>query len=70
MLIYLSFSSNETAGLGFREMTDGTSPWAKTLVPECLDHVSITNIRRYFCHCYQYMDAYRSVWMGSGVSID
>ena len=61
MIIHLAFPSNKSACLGFREMTDGTFAQAKTLVPECLDHVSITNIQRYFRHCYQYMDAYRSV---------
>ncbi|KAJ6547843.1 hypothetical protein B0H10DRAFT_2447483 [Mycena sp. CBHHK59/15] len=40
----------------FRELTDGT---AKTLVPESLDLISNDNIRRYFGHCYRYMDAYR-----------
>ncbi|KAJ7141467.1 hypothetical protein C8R44DRAFT_867087 [Mycena epipterygia] len=43
----------------FRELTDGTFPCAKTLVPESLDLISIDNIRRYFRHCYRYMDAYR-----------
>ncbi|KAJ7597988.1 hypothetical protein C8J56DRAFT_883292 [Mycena floridula] len=42
----------------FRELTDGTFPKAKELVPQCLDHVSTINIRRYFQHCYRYMDAY------------
>ena len=46
---------------GFRELTDGSFARAKVLVPECLDHVSTTNIRKYFQHCYQYMDAYRYV---------
>lgn len=44
---------------GFRELTDGSFARAKVLVPECLDHVSTANIRRYFQHCYRYMDAYR-----------
>jgi hypothetical protein len=44
---------------GFRELTDGTFPKAKQLVPECLDHVSVSNVRKYFCHCYRYMDAYK-----------
>jgi hypothetical protein len=44
---------------GFRELTDGTFPRAKQLVPESLDHVSTSNIRKYFRHCYRYMDAYR-----------
>ena len=64
MPIYLSCSSNKTAGLGFQETTDGTILQAKTLVPECLEYVSLTNIRCYFHHCYQYMDAYWSVQIG------
>jgi hypothetical protein len=44
---------------GFRELTDGTFSCAKKLVPESLDHVSISNIWKYFHHCYRYMDAYR-----------
>ena len=44
---------------GFCELTNGTFPRTKELVPESLDHVSISNIRKYFRHCYQYMDAYR-----------
>jgi hypothetical protein len=46
---------------GFRELTDGTFPTAKELVPKCLDHVSTNNIHCYFCHCWQYMDAYQWV---------
>jgi transposase len=45
--------------LGFRELTDGTFPRAKELVPKSLDHISISDIRKYFRHCYRYMDAYR-----------
>lgn len=45
--------------LGFREYADGTFPTAKKLVPECLDAVSTVNIRRYFQHCWRYMDAYK-----------
>ncbi|KAK0492702.1 hypothetical protein EDD18DRAFT_1108705 [Armillaria luteobubalina] len=31
---------------------------AKTLVPECLDKITMLHIQRYFQHCYRYMDAY------------
>lgn len=44
---------------GFRELTNGTFARAKTLVPECLDHVTTFNVRRYFRHCWRYMDAYK-----------
>ncbi|KAE9385106.1 hypothetical protein BT96DRAFT_1092754, partial [Gymnopus androsaceus JB14] len=42
----------------FREETDGLFAMAKKLVPKSLDSITITNIRRYFQHCYRYMDAY------------
>ncbi|KAJ7710420.1 hypothetical protein B0H17DRAFT_1123570 [Mycena rosella] len=42
----------------FRERADGTFPKAQKLVPEALDQVEVTNIRRYFRRCYRYMDAY------------
>jgi hypothetical protein len=44
---------------GFREYADGTFAKAQVLVPECLDNVSTDNIRRYFRHCWRYMDAYK-----------
>ncbi|KAJ7586334.1 hypothetical protein C8J56DRAFT_891253 [Mycena floridula] len=43
----------------FRERTDGTFPTAKTLVPECLDSVTTAHIRKFFRHCWRYMDAYK-----------
>ncbi|KAF9016275.1 hypothetical protein BDZ89DRAFT_920736, partial [Hymenopellis radicata] len=44
----------------FRELADGTFPTAQRLVPECLDAISVANIRRYFRHCFRYMDAYKN----------
>ncbi|KAJ7472095.1 hypothetical protein FB451DRAFT_1471312 [Mycena latifolia] len=43
----------------FRERADGTFPTAQKLVPECIEAVSLDTIRRFFRHCYRYMDAYR-----------
>jgi hypothetical protein len=43
----------------FRDLADGTFPTAKKLVPQCLDNVTTTNIRRYFQHCHRYLDAYQ-----------
>ncbi|KAJ7259301.1 hypothetical protein C8J57DRAFT_1639976 [Mycena rebaudengoi] len=43
----------------FRERADGTFPTAQKLVPECIEAVSLDSIRRFFRHCYRYMDAYR-----------
>ncbi|KAJ7651933.1 hypothetical protein B0H17DRAFT_1101754 [Mycena rosella] len=43
----------------FRERADGTFPKAQKLVVEALDHVSNLNVRRYFRHCFRYMDAYQ-----------
>jgi len=51
---------------GFRELSDGKFPWAKELVPQCLDKVTTSNIRHYFCHCYWYLNAYRSFWITTG----
>ncbi|KAJ7232731.1 hypothetical protein C8J57DRAFT_1250450 [Mycena rebaudengoi] len=42
----------------FRELTDRTFPCAKKLIPESLDLISTENVRRYFRHCWRYMDAY------------
>ncbi|KAJ7626869.1 hypothetical protein FB45DRAFT_1081806, partial [Roridomyces roridus] len=50
---------SEAGPRGFRELTDGTFPTAQRLVPECLKAVATENIRRYFRHCWRYMDAYR-----------
>lgn len=55
---------------GYRERTDGKFSTAKTLVPECLYAVTSTNIRRYFQHCYRYMDAYRLVSFSSSSRVD
>jgi hypothetical protein len=35
----------------FRERTDGTFSKAKQLVPQCLDMVTVDQIRRFFRHC-------------------
>ncbi|KAI5832151.1 hypothetical protein K523DRAFT_414427 [Schizophyllum commune Tattone D] len=43
----------------FRKFSDGTFPTAQRLVPECLEKVTVDNIRRYFRHCYRYMSAYK-----------
>ncbi|KAM6494004.1 hypothetical protein JOM56_010365 [Amanita muscaria] len=43
----------------FRSRADGTFKTAQKLVPECLDAVSLSNIRKYFRHCWRYMSAYR-----------
>jgi hypothetical protein len=43
----------------FRGLADGTFKKAQELVPDCLDAVTVTNIRKYFRHCWRYMDAYR-----------
>ncbi|KAF8223422.1 hypothetical protein L208DRAFT_1316844, partial [Tricholoma matsutake] len=43
----------------FCELSDGTFPCTKQLVPECLTHVKIANIHRYFWLCHWYLKAYR-----------
>ena len=50
---------NEHVRVGFRELSDGTFPRAKQLVPECLNHVKIANICHYFWLCHRYLEAYR-----------
>jgi hypothetical protein len=57
-LLMFSFGLLTPASV-FRERTDGTFSKAKQLVPQCLDMVTVDQIRRFFRHCWRYMDAYR-----------
>ncbi|KIK52546.1 hypothetical protein GYMLUDRAFT_180001 [Collybiopsis luxurians FD-317 M1] len=43
----------------FRERTDGSFAKGKQLVPNGLDAITTATVRRYFQHCYRYMDAYK-----------
>ncbi|KAJ7584549.1 hypothetical protein C8J56DRAFT_1027796 [Mycena floridula] len=48
----------------FREQTDGKFPTAKKLVPECLNSITTLHIRKFFRHCWRYMDAYQNPSVG------
>ncbi|KAF9024786.1 hypothetical protein BDP27DRAFT_1410907 [Rhodocollybia butyracea] len=56
---FFALSEDASQKQTFREETDGSFAMAKTLVPQALNKISVTTVRRYFQHCYRYMDAYK-----------